>query len=51
MYDSVTNHNHSFDSYVINTEAMKKLYATMNNRPTATSEPKDLSREWHSDGT
>ena len=37
------------DSYVINSEAMKKLYATMKNRPNSASEPKDLSREWHSD--
>jgi hypothetical protein len=36
-------------SYVINSEAMKKLYATMKNRPTSLDEPKDLSREWHSD--
>ncbi|KAI1609511.1 TfdA family taurine dioxygenase [Exophiala viscosa] len=35
--------------YVINTEAMKKLYKTMKDRPNSTGEPKDLSREWHSD--
>ncbi|KAK3331516.1 TfdA family taurine dioxygenase [Apodospora peruviana] len=34
--------------YVINSEAQKKLYATMKDRPAAT-EPKDLGREWHSD--
>lgn len=37
------------NSYVINSEAMKKLYATMKNRPNSLDEPKDLSREWHSD--
>lgn len=37
-------------SYVINSEAAKKLYATMKNRPSAANEPKDLSKEWHSDG-
>lgn len=36
-------------SYVINSEAAKKLYKTMKGRPTANSEPKDLGREWHSD--
>lgn len=36
-------------SYVINSEAQKKLYATMKNRPGSASEPRDLSREWHSD--
>ncbi|KAK3384666.1 TfdA family taurine dioxygenase [Lasiosphaeria ovina] len=35
--------------YVINSEAAKKLYATMKNRPGAAEEPKDLGREWHSD--
>ncbi|KAH8885530.1 TfdA family taurine dioxygenase [Thozetella sp. PMI_491] len=35
--------------YVINSEAAKKLYATMKNRPGSTSEPRDLGREWHSD--
>lgn len=34
--------------YVINSEAAKRLYATMK-KPTTGSEPKDLSREWHSD--
>jgi hypothetical protein len=28
---------------------MKKLYKTMKARPNAASEPRDLSREWHSD--
>lgn len=28
---------------------MKKIYATMKNRPNSQGEPKDLSREWHSD--
>lgn len=37
------------NSYVINSEAMKKIYATMKNRPNSTGEPKDLGREWHSD--
>ncbi len=36
-------------SYVINSEAAKKLYATMKNRPGSTNEPRDLGREWHSD--
>ena len=36
-------------SYVINSEAMKKLYKTMKGRPTEGSEPRDLGREWHSD--
>ncbi|KAI0406729.1 TfdA family taurine dioxygenase [Xylaria palmicola] len=35
--------------YVINSEAMKKLYKTMKGRPRASDEPRDLSREWHSD--
>ncbi|KAH8904807.1 TfdA family taurine dioxygenase [Coniochaeta sp. PMI_546] len=35
--------------YVINSEAAKKLYATMKNRPSVADEPKDLSKEWHSD--
>ncbi|KAF2732384.1 taurine catabolism dioxygenase [Polyplosphaeria fusca] len=35
--------------YVINSEAQKKIYATMKRR--APTEPKDLSREWHSDST
>lgn len=34
---------------MINSEAQKKLYATMKGRSTEQSEPKDLSREWHSD--
>ena len=34
--------------YVINSEAAKALYKTMPGR--TTSQPKDLSREWHSDG-
>ena len=38
--------------YVINSEAQKKIYATMANRkgPQA-QEPRDLAREWHSDST
>ncbi|KAJ9502911.1 hypothetical protein H2202_002034 [Exophiala xenobiotica] len=44
MADGTTDEN----IYVINSEAMKKLYATMKNRPTSLDEPKDLSREWHS---
>jgi hypothetical protein len=35
-------------SYVINSEAAKALYKTMPGR--TTNQPKDLSREWHSDG-
>lgn len=35
--------------YVINSEAMKKLYKTMKTPQRAVSEPRDLSREWHSD--
>lgn len=35
-------------SYVINSEAMKKIYKTMKGRQQA-DEPKDLGREWHSD--
>ena len=33
-------------SYVINSEAQKKIYKTMARR--APTEPRDLSREWHS---
>jgi hypothetical protein len=36
-------------SYVINSEAMKKLYKTMKGRPAEGSEPRDVGREWHSD--
>jgi hypothetical protein len=36
-------------SYVINSEAMKKLYKTMPGRQSQAAEPKDLGREWHSD--
>lgn len=37
-------------SYVINSEAQKKLYATMKKRPgNSPDEPRDLGREWHSD--
>ncbi|ORY17297.1 TfdA family taurine dioxygenase [Clohesyomyces aquaticus] len=35
--------------YVINSEAQKKIYKTMAKRQL--TEPKDLSREWHSDST
>ncbi|KAK3936860.1 hypothetical protein QBC46DRAFT_366613 [Diplogelasinospora grovesii] len=35
--------------YVINTEAQKKLYATMPGRRPSPTEPYDLAREWHSD--
>jgi len=35
--------------YVINSEAAKKLYKTMPKRQS--TEPRDLSREWHSDAT
>ncbi|KAI5922366.1 TfdA family taurine dioxygenase [Camillea tinctor] len=35
--------------YVINSEAMKKIYKTMKGRPDENSEPRDLGREWHSD--
>jgi hypothetical protein len=34
--------------YVINSEAAKALYKTMPGR--TTQEPRDLGREWHSDG-
>lgn len=34
---------------MINSEAMKKIYKTMKNRPNDTTQPKDLGREWHSD--
>jgi hypothetical protein len=37
-----------WDRYVINSEVAKALYKTMPGR--TTSQPKDLSREWHSDG-
>ncbi|CAO2658856.1 Nn.00g065790.m01.CDS01 [Neocucurbitaria sp. VM-36] len=37
--------------YVINSEAQKKIYKTMGSRPASTGEPRDLSREWHSDST
>ena len=40
---------YSQKSYVINSEAAKKLYATMKNRPGSLNEPRDLGREWHSD--
>jgi alpha-ketoglutarate-dependent taurine dioxygenase len=36
-------------SYVINSEAQKKIYKTMGGR--AVTEPRDLAREWHSDST
>lgn len=36
-------------SYVINSDAQKKMYATMKGRPNENSEPRDLGREWHSD--
>jgi len=36
-------------SYVINSEAQKKIYKTMGGR--ASTEPRDLAREWHSDST
>ncbi|KAG9230468.1 TfdA family taurine dioxygenase [Amylocarpus encephaloides] len=36
--------------YVINSEAAKKLYKTMPGR-SANQEPRDLTREWHSDAT
>ncbi|KIW19032.1 hypothetical protein PV08_03322 [Exophiala spinifera] len=45
MADGTTDEN----IYVINSEAMKKIYATMKNRPNSQSEPRDLGREWHSD--
>ncbi|KAJ9645498.1 hypothetical protein H2204_001078 [Knufia peltigerae] len=45
MADGTTDEN----IYVINSEAMKKIYATMKDRPNAQSEPRDLGREWHSD--
>ena len=35
--------------YVINSEAMKKLYKTMKRPSNTLDEPRDLSREWHSD--
>ncbi|KAF4630919.1 hypothetical protein G7Y89_g7217 [Cudoniella acicularis] len=35
--------------YVINSDAAKKLYKTMAGK--GAKEPKDLSREWHSDGS
>lgn len=35
--------------YVINSEAMKKLYKTMKGRPAEAIEPRDPGREWHSD--
>ncbi|KAI1365204.1 TfdA family taurine dioxygenase [Xylaria arbuscula] len=35
--------------YVINSEAMKKLYKTMKRPTNSLDEPRDLSREWHSD--
>jgi len=44
-----TNDSPSQFSYVINSEAAKKLYATMKNRPGSGNEPRDLGREWHSD--
>jgi len=45
MADGTTDPN----IYVINSEAMKKLYKTMKGRPDENSEPRDLGREWHSD--
>ncbi|KAI1151421.1 TfdA family taurine dioxygenase [Nemania diffusa] len=45
MADGTTDPN----IYVINSEAMKKLYKTMKRPPHESSEPRDLSREWHSD--
>jgi alpha-ketoglutarate-dependent taurine dioxygenase len=49
-YLSTMNRSHlTVLSYVINAEAQKKIYKTMS-RP-GLDEPKDLSREWHSDST
>ncbi|KAI0911495.1 TfdA family taurine dioxygenase [Ustulina deusta] len=45
MADGATDPN----IYVINSEAMKKLYKTMKRPSHALNEPRDLSREWHSD--
>lgn len=46
MADGTTDEN----IYVINSDAQKKLYATMKGRPAPGSdEPRDLGREWHSD--
>ncbi|KAK3052914.1 hypothetical protein LTR09_005978 [Extremus antarcticus] len=45
MADGTTDEN----IYVINSEAMKKLYKTMKGQPNESSEPRDLGREWHSD--
>lgn len=40
----------TLQSYVINSEAQKKLHATMKKRPgNSPDEPRDLGREWHSD--
>ncbi|KAI1125004.1 TfdA family taurine dioxygenase [Nemania abortiva] len=45
MADGTTDPN----IYVINSEAMKKIYKTMKHPPRASDEPRDLTREWHSD--
>ncbi|KAF2464220.1 TfdA family taurine dioxygenase [Lindgomyces ingoldianus] len=45
--DGTTDEN--IASYVINSDAQKKIYKTMAKRQT--DEPRDLSREWHSDST
>ncbi|KAI0455641.1 TfdA family taurine dioxygenase [Xylaria acuta] len=45
MADGTTDPN----IYVINSEAMKKLYKTMKAPSREPTEPRDLSREWHSD--
>jgi hypothetical protein len=37
-------------SYVINTKAQKEMYKTSPRNINVLNEPKDLSREWHSDG-
>ncbi len=37
-------------SYVINYKAQKALYKTMAKNKKQLTEPKDLSKEWHSDG-
>lgn len=39
--------NRSTNSYVINSEAQKKMYKSMAKHQS--TEPRDIAREWHSD--
>jgi hypothetical protein len=38
-------------SYVINARAQRQMYKSMPRNQNPLKEPKDLSKEWHNDGT